>query len=420
LLACINIIGGLIFGYNTGVVAVALPIYTKEVQPLSSGMQGVFTATILIGAMIGSLGGGWYCDKFGRKISVITMGVIGSFCPIAVAVSPNLALMMVSRGILGLSVGLATVACPTYVSENAPESKKGTLGTLFQLAITFGIVVSYLVPLPFNNVHKAYRYMFGIGSIFGTISLLLGIVMPESQTFLSKKSREYDSLLNAKRVSIQQSQGTASLFSGRARKSFLIGELLAVAQQFTGINAFMYYAPAIFQEAGIQNANIPTIGLGAFNFVTTFISTFLVDRLGRRPLLLFGTAVMAVSCILLAVTYQFVEGSTRGVLAIVFLLAFILGFETGEGPLFWVVCAEMFDPEVKGTALSGLNASTWTFNLILTLAFLPLKEAIGQSAVFWLFGAVGTVCVIIMWFVLPETKRRMEGIDPEVRNVAQW
>jgi len=187
----------------------------------------------------------------------------------------------------------------------------------------------------------------------------------------------------------------------------MIGELLAIAQQLTGINAFMYYAPFIFESAGLNNPIIPTIGLGAWNFVTTFVSTFLVDYLGRRPLLLFGTATMAVSCVGLALTYQLLSGTALGVLAIVLLLVFIAGFEAGEGPLFWVVCTEMFHPDDQGRGLSVLNASTWTFNLILTFGFLPLKELIGSAGVFWIFGGIGVVCVALMIAYLPETKRKV-------------
>jgi len=403
-LATINILGGLIFGYNTGVVAGALPLVT-DVFPMSSTVQGVFTASILIGAMLGSLFGGTFCDYFGRKIAIITVGVFGTVGPIATALSPNLPLLMVSRGILGISVGLATVACPTYVSENAKEENKGTLGTFLQLAITFGIFLSYVVALPFTkDVPHAFRWMFAIGVVPGLVTLFAGLFMPESSTWLQRKSNEYDRLVPSSNGSIQRIVDIAPVTQ---RKAYFIGELLAVAQQLTGINAFMYYAPAIFKSAGLTNQIIPTIGLGAFNFVTTFISTFLVDRLGRRPLLLTGTGIMAVSCVGLALTYQLLSKTAKGVLAIVLLLAFVAGFETGEGPLFWVVCTEMFKQEDRGRGLSVLNASTWIFNLVLTFAFLPLSDTIGLVGVFSIFGGIGVVCVILMWFNLPETRRTM-------------
>jgi SP family arabinose:H+ symporter-like MFS transporter len=371
---------------------------------MSSFVQGLFTSSILVGTLLGSLAGGAFTDRFGRKVAIITVGVIGTIFPIGIALAPTLVLMMVARGFLGISVGLATVACPTYVSENARDENKGTLGTLLQLAITFGIFLSYLVALPFKDVEHGFRWMFGIGVVPGAFTLLIGIFMPESMIWVRRQSfhpGEHDRLIAQGKGSIQKIEGVAPV---TVKKAYFVGELLAVAQQLTGINAFMYYAPSIFATAGLKNAMIPTVGLGLWNFVTTFIATFFVDRAGRRPLLLFGTSLMAVSCVGLALVYELVDGSAKGPLAIVLLLLFIAGFETGEGPLFWVVATELFSAREKGRALSILTGSTGVYNLILSFGFLPLSEAIGQAAVFWIFGGVGVVCVLLMVFYLPETK----------------
>jgi len=381
---------------------VTLKLLNKDF-PMTDFMQGVFTAALLIGASVGSLFGGAYCDTFGRKIGIISVGAISTVGAIATALSNKLFLMMISRGVLGLAVGLATVVSPTYVSENAEDAKKGVLGTFFQLAITFGIFLSYLVALPFDN----YKYMFGLAIVPGIICLIVGIVMPESPFWLARKSAERTPLIgSAKLLQPREDASYFDLFRPPHFKPFLIGLLLAVAQQLTGINAFMYYAPAIFSAANVKNDVAPTIGLGAWNFVTTFISTFLVDRLGRRPLLLVGTLIMTVSNLSLAIFNLALAGdkSALGALSIVFLLIFVLGFETGEGPLFWVVCAELFRPEIKGAGLSTLNALTWIFNLMLTLGFLPAQTALGQSGVFFIFGGTGLFCLILMYFILPETR----------------
>jgi len=416
LLASINILGGLIFGYNTGIVAAALPLIGKVFTNVgdSTYLQGVFSASILFGAMMGSLGGGPYCDRLGRKITIITLGVFATVGPIATALSPTLVIMLISRVVCGVGVGLATAVCPTYVSENAPPEKKGTLGTFFQLAITFGIFLSYLVGL-LKNIDKIYRLMFGLGAVPGGLILIAGLIMGESGPWLSRRVTERDPLLSRQIQSPRRHHGGVwDLFFGHARKSFAIGMLLAIAQQLTGINAVMYYAPSIFKSAGLENPIIPTIGVGLWNFITTFISTFLVDRLGRRPLLLAGTLAMALSTVVLAITFSFIHGTALAVLSIVFLLAFVAGFETGEGPLFWVVCIELFDDDVRGSALSFLNATTWIFNLILTFAFLPLLGVIGQGGVFWIFSGVGIVSVVLMYFVLPETKREQVLVDEYV------
>jgi len=357
---------------------------------------------------MGSLFGGAYNDYFGRKIAIITVAVFGTAGPIFSAVAPDAATLYISRAILGVAVGLATVACPTYVSENARQENKGALGTLFQLAITFGIFVSYLMALPFAGMEPelAYKWMFGIGAGPAFFLLWFGIFMPESEYWKGVKRHEHDSLLPNKRGSIQHQPSFADLLRPPARKSLFVGILLAVAQQLTGINAFMFYAPAIFTAAKFPETTWPMIGMGFWNFLTTLIATFLVDRLGRRPLLVVGTAIMTVGCFGLALTYTLVHSAVvLGVLAIIFLFAFILGFEIGEGPLFWVVCVELFEPELRGPALSMLNTSVWIFNIMLTFAFLPLSELITEQGVFFVFGGIGAVCVSLMYFVLPETKR---------------
>lgn len=417
LLASVNALGGLLFGFNSGVVAVALPKVVDH-WPMSNTMQGLFTASVLIGAALGSLGGGWFCDKFGRKISLITVGLFGTAGAACTAFAPNLALMMVSRGVVGVGVGLSTCACPTYVSENAPAHLKGSLGTMFQLAITFGIFVSYLVALPFDSKDtgfQGFRIMFLLGVIPGVLLLIQAFMMPESAHWIALKKRDPLLVNNNEPATGQRKFGRDATYlpTGRA---YLVGELVAVAQQLTGINAFMFYGPDIFKSAGVNQAVVATIGIGAWNFVTTFISTFLVDRLGRRPLLLSGTFAMAVSTVGLALVNQLVHTtSVKGALSIVLLFVFIAGFELGEGPLFWVVCTELFDDEEKSRALSRLNVSVWIFNLMLTFGFLPVKDAIGQAGVFWIFGGVGVVCVTLMYFFLPETKR-VEIMDEATRK----
>jgi len=291
---------------------------------------------------------------------------------------------------------------PTYVSENAPEHKKGSLGTFFQLAITFGMFLSFLVVLPFKNVPHSFRYLFGLGIIPSLLMLVVGIMMPESPAWKSNNSEKQPLIGSKPQV---QAKGVGYMLANPStRRVFLIGFLLAVTQQLTGINALMYYAGDIFTSAGIKNSIIPTIGLGLWNFITTLVSTFLVDRLGRRPLLILGTSIMVASTILVALSSQFLHGTIVGIALVVLLLVFVLGFETGEGPLFWVVATELFPPEVQGIGFSLLNLSTWIFNIMLTLGFPPVKAAIGQSGVFWIFSAVGVVCLALMILFLPETK----------------
>jgi len=422
LLAGVNLMGGCIFGYNTGVIAGIVGdkgiFNTLGGQwTLSETMTGIVTASILIGALFGSMIGGPIADKFGRKAALLVLSLVVIISAPLLAIADSLTHVIIARGCLGLGVGMAGVVCTMYVSETAPVERKGSLGILFQLAICIGIFIGYVSNYALLNVDNNWRFMFLLGATPAIILAIIGVLIPESPVWMKSNyegSDERASLVRTNEYGTKHSLGKTTEISrplsGCQRlglfirsKALGIGLVLAVAQQLTGVNAFFFYAGNIFSSAGITNATYPTMGLGAWNVLSTCVAVPLVDRFGRRPLLIVGTSIMTVACFGLGLSYQFLSGSALGACAIVLLLTFVLAFEIGDGPLFWIVAHELFTPETKTIGASTLNAAQWLFNIMLTLGFPIVKREIDQ-VVFYIFGALGALCTIAMVMFLPETR----------------
>jgi len=404
MLGSVNMLGGFIFGYNTGIIAGASKLIneTSSEFRMDTNQQGIVTSSILIGALVGSIIGGPLADKFGRKAGVIVLSIISVVLAPLLAIAINLKYLIVIRTFLGLGVGMTGIICPMYVAENAPPERRGPLGILFQLAITIGIFIAYCVNAALQNVHHGWRIMFGLGAIPAVALLVLGFVIPESFVWQAKRSgaAEHSSLL---RVNENPRPLRARIWMFLRSRALFIGLVLAVAQQLTGINAFMFYAPTIFSTAGISNSIVPTIGLGAWNVVSTIIAIPLVNRYGRRPLLIVGTSIMTVACIALGLSYKYANGTMLSVLTIALLLVFVLAFEIGDGPLFWMVAHELFTPEIKTVGASTLNAAQWIFNILLSFGFPSFQDKLHEY-VFFIFGILGAICTGLLILFLPETR----------------
>ncbi|KAF2072894.1 hypothetical protein CYY_005789 [Polysphondylium violaceum] len=414
-LTLVNICGGLTFGYNTGVIAGVLNL--DQWKSESEVDRGLLTCSILIGAMFGSIIGGIVIERLGRKLPILFVAVLTIIGALGSSFVPPLWPLLIFRVILGLGVGICGVVCPTYVSEMATPEKKGSLGTLFQIAITVGIFVSDVLGFAFKSAIYNYRWMFGFGAIPGALLLITYFFVPESSKWIQKKSQQRNSFLLVNSKNSRNEMGLKVLLSKSiGRFSLFIGVVLAINNQLTGINAFMFFSPSIFESAGITNGNSPmiaTIFLVGWNVITTLISTFLIDRIGRRKLMLIGTLVMSTSCIILAILNLLIKGTALGVMSIILLFIFIAGFEASAGPLFWILVIEIFPVEMREIGSSILNAIQWIFNITLSFSFLSLVSLIGQSAIFFIFGGFGVLCLIFMYIYLPETKQDDDDDDDD-------
>ncbi|MDQ3943340.1 MAG: sugar porter family MFS transporter [Actinomycetota bacterium] len=442
LAAAIAATGGLLFGYDTGVISGALLFIRQDFAPLSPFMEGIIVSTLLVGAVVGALSAGPFSDRFGRRPTALLAAVIFALGALAVAFAPSVAFIVLGRFLLGLGVGLASMIVPLYIAEIAPAARRGALVSLNQLMITIGILLSYIVGVIFTPI-EGWRYMFGVALI---PALVLGIGMfrlPESPRWLfnvgqTEKSRavlglsrsqeevelEFREMEEIRRVEEEQEDkvGYAELLSPYVRPALIIGLGLAIFQQITGINTVIYYAPTILQGVGFSEGGAiaaTALGVGVVNVGFTILAVYIIDRVGRRPLLIVGLIGMTVSLALLGVVFATGgAGGAAGLLATVCLGLYIASFAISLGPVFWLMISEIYPLNIRGKAMSVASFANWGSNFLVALTFPVLLATLGGAGSFWLFAALGIVAWFFVYFRVPETKgRTLEEIEAEFRGV---
>jgi SP family galactose:H+ symporter-like MFS transporter len=438
--ATITATGGLLFGYDTGVISGALLFIKQDFSPLSPFLQGIIVSFLLVGAVVGALSGGPLSDRIGRRPTALLAAIIFGTGALAVALAPTVSFIIFGRFLLGLGVGLASMIVPLYIAEIAPADRRGALVSLNQLMITIGILLSYIVGVIFTPV-EGWRYMFGVALI---PALILGIGMftlPESPRWLfehgrlekaravlarSRSPEEIDKELQEMEEikALEQEQAGVSyreLLAPFVRPALIIGIGLAIFQQITGINTVIYYAPTILQGVGFSEGGAiaaTAVGVGLVNVGFTILAVRIIDRAGRRPLLIIGLIGMIVSLALLGLVFAI--GSTSGaagLLATVCLGLYIASFAISLGPVFWLMISEIYPLRIRGTAMSVASIANWGSNWIVALTFPVLLATLGGAGSFWLFAALGIVAWLFVYFRVPETKgRTLEEIEASFRG----
>ncbi|QLY34830.1 sugar porter family MFS transporter [Nocardia huaxiensis] len=411
--AGIATLASFLFGYYSAVVAGA-QLFIKDDLHLGTVQQGAVVSVLLAGAAVGGLCAGRLGDRFGRRSALLLAAVLFIAGGVLAVATPGFGILLAGRIVQGLGIGLSSVIVPLYLSEIAPAELRGRLVTINQLMLTVGIMAAYVVNLAFA-AQGDWRWMFGVGLI-PSVLLLVGIArLPESPVWLEGRGR----LASARRVLAQvygehtadihlsrlqharraapASTGLRGLTSRAVRPALLIGVVLAVLQQFVGINAVIYYAPTIMQHTGLDTSNaiLYSLAIGVLNVVMTLVSIRLIDRWGRRPLLLTSLSGMAVALVILGATFVW-QVPAASVIALICLLAFIAFFAIGMGPVFWLLLAEIFPPAERGTGAAVSATSNWIANIVVSQLFLSLVAGLGQGPTFWLFAAV---CVLGLIFV---------------------
>jgi len=425
-------LGGLLFGYDTGVISGAL-IFIKSQFHLSVFHQELVVSVVLIGAAAGALSGGRLADAFGRRFMLLVTAVIFVFGAIVCATAPTLGVLVGGRLIVGLGIGLSCNTVPVYISEVSPAEARGWQVSLFQLAITVGILAAYVVDYGFA-AEGAWRWMLGLAVVPGAILGLGMLGMPETPRWLAKHGQA-----DAARKVLERIRGTqdvnlefgeihetlsradesghfSDLMAASVRPALIIGIGLAIAQQITGINTVIYYAPTIIQSAGIPSASgaiLATAGIGVVNVLMTILAMWLIDRVGRRPLLLTGIAGMTVSLGVLGFVFRTHEPSTSlGWLATIILMAYVASFAISLGPIFWLLIAEIYPLKIRGIAEGTAAGTNWAANLLVSITFLSLVQALGPSWTFWLYGLLAVASFVFAYALVPETKgRTLEEIE---------
>lgn len=430
-------LGGLLFGYDTGVISGALLFIHKDI-PLNDLLEGMVVSMLLLGAIFGSAVSGTLSDKWGRRPVVFVLSIIFIVGSLASAFSVNVTMLIISRIILGLAVGGASVLVPVYLSEMAPTKIRGALGTLNNLMIVVGVLVAYLVNYLFAPI-EGWRWMIGLASV--PSALLLGglVFMPESPRWLVKRGRDHEAWevlkLTHEENEIEDefkeiknadegNETTFSLLKAKwVRPMLIVGIGLAVFQQAAGINTVVYYAPKIFTEAGLsESASIlGTVGIGIVNVIMCIISMFLIDRIGRKILLIAGSIGITLSLLALSITLLSLGLSTQTAwLTVVLLGVYIVFFQGTWGPVVWVLIPELFPSTARGAATGIATLCLSATNLIVSLVFPTLLSALGIAWVFMIFVVICILSFFFALFKVPETKgRSLEEIEQKLRRRAR-
>jgi SP family galactose:H+ symporter-like MFS transporter len=433
--ATLSALGGLLFGYDTGVISGAI-LFIRQDFALSDFTVGLAVSAVLIGAVIGAVIGGDVSDHFGRRKVIIAAAIIFALGAVGTAAVPDVNLLILGRIAVGIAIGIASEVTPLYISEMSPSRMRGSLVSLNQLAITIGIVVSYLVDFSLS-AFQGWRYMLGLAAIPAVILGVGMLPLPDTPRWLINHNEPDNARKVLKRIrgkddvedevkEIQDSLkkqrgGRAELFNPMVKPALIIGVSLAIFQQVTGINTVIYYAPTIFQFAGITSASsaiLATVAVGVVNVIMTIVAIMLLDRLGRRPLLLIGLAGMTFSLGLLGAVF-FLPSllSSLGDLAVIGLMLYVASFAIGLGPVFWLLISEIYPLRVRGLAMSIASEANWGSNLIIALTFLTLVQVLGRSGTFWLYALVGVGAWIFAFLLVPETKgKTLEEIEEHWRK----
>jgi sugar porter (SP) family MFS transporter len=419
-------LGGLLFGYDTGVIGGALPLMAKDFGWSSPFQRGVITSSLLLGAAVGALLAGRLTDRLGRRRMILgtaatfVVGIAGA------SLAPGPVVLVAFRVVIGMAVGAASVTVPLYIGEVAPPETRGGLVSLNQLAITVGILSSELVSY-FLTSSGHWRWMVAL-AVIPSVVLGLGMLMqPESPAWLVEQGRDEDAraiLRHARgrgwdvdaevgefRHVAEQRVGTRALADKAIRPALVVGVVLAIIQQVTGINTVIYYAPTLLESAGLgSHAAIGgTVIIGAINVILTVVAIRLLDRTGRRPLLLWGTLGMAVGLAVLGGTYigQPSNLSTgHAVVALAALCLYVGSFAIGLGPVFWLLISEIYPLRFRGSAMSLAGIANWLANFVVAISYLSILAWIGETATFWTYAGISLVSYVFMRVRVPETKGR--------------
>jgi sugar porter (SP) family MFS transporter len=423
-------LGGMLFGYDIGVISGAI-LFVKRAFGLSPILEEVVVSSVLLGSLLGAMAGGVLADRQGRRRLLIATAVVFGVGAVGAAVAPGTAWLVAARIVAGLAIGVASFVAPLYISEIAPVKARGKLVSVNQLAITVGIVVAYLVDFALADF-GAWRWMFA-GAAVPAVAFGVGLLfIPDSPRWLASRGHmdraravldrirepgQADGEMADIQHGLSQQKGDWSeLLAPTLRPAMIVGVGLALAQQVTGINTVIYYAPTIFRFAGLSSASVAIlagVGVGAVNVAMTVVAMQLIDRVGRRPLLLVSLAGMAISLGVLGLAFALPRfAASLGWIAVGSLTLYVGAYAVGLGPVFWLVLSEIYPLRIRGRAMSVGTVVNWGGNGVVALTFLTLTDGLGKAGTFWLFAAVSVGAWLFAYFMVPETKgKTLEQIE---------
>ena len=420
---------GLLFGFDIAVINGAL-LFLKRQFGLDEVATGIAASALLAGCVLGAAIGGWLSDRFGRKRILLYSAALFALSSIGAALPRNLPEFVAARFAGGIAIGIASLLAPLYIAEVSPAAIRGRLVSLNQMAIVTGILLSYLVNWGFSfQVENGWRWMFAFAAI-PSLAFFAGMFfVPESPRWLVEMGREPEALRTLERVGngdassqldrirqaiAEESGRLGDLFAPGMRRALLIGVVLAVVQQWTGVNTVLFYGSMILNERVGQQSATSAIGanvlLGGVNFLTTIVALWLIDKVGRKALLIFSSGTMGVCLVCLGLAFR--TPSPSPVLVISAMIGCTASFAVGLGPGVWVVMSEIFPTRIRGRAMSVCTVTLWVACSVLTMTFPSIANAIGPTRTFWLYAGICAFTAAFVWLITPETSgKSLEDIE---------
>jgi major inositol transporter-like SP family MFS transporter len=444
-LTIISTLGGLLFGYDTGVISGAL-LYMRDDLAMSTGEEAWVVSSLLFpGAAFGALLGGRIADWLGRKNSLIVCAVIFLVGALGCALAPSVALMVIARILLGFGVGAAAVACPLYLAEMAPAERRGRMVTINELMIVTGQMLAFainaLLAVTIEDTH-VWRIMLGVAAVPAVVLLIGMFLLPESPRWFGARGRidEARGVLTLSRtpdqvevevadiVATAKAEGDSRNHAWHAlrdnrwmRRLLWIGFGLAAVQQATGINTVNYYAPSILTQSGLgdQAALIATIGVGVTSVVMTIVGIWLLGFVPRRRMLLIGFGGVVGSQLLLAFLFTLPQSDAASYTILAGMMLFVAFVQAFIGTGVWLMLSEIFPLAIRGLAMGLAVFVLWTVNAFISFVFPQVVEGIGSTPTFLLFAAINAVSLFFVWRAVPETKgRSLERLEEDFRTQA--
>jgi SP family xylose:H+ symportor-like MFS transporter len=439
MLSAVAALGGLLFGYDTAVIAGAIGFLRSHFS-LDAAATGWAASCALLGCLIGAGIAGFTADRIGRKKALLLAAVLYTVSGVWSALPSTITEFSFARILGGIGIGTASVVCPLYIAEISPAGRRGRLVTFNQLAIVIGILVVYFVNYFIAglgdeqwNAAIGWRWMFGSAAAPAAVFFFLTLLIPESPRWLAERGRNDEARRTLSRVGgiakadaellaitdalREEPVSSAGLLKPGLRRAFLIGGVLAGLQQITGMNVFMYYAPEILKQlgSGTDTALLQTISLGGMNLLFTLIALRIVDRFGRRPLLITGAAGMALS---LAGLGFAAYNNILEAWVLVFVLGFVAFFAMSLGPVVWLIIAEIFPTRIRGRGMAIATLILWSVNYVVSQTFPVINEnpwlvaAFRHAFPFLLYGFFCILTILFVWLVVPETRgKSLEEIE---------
>lgn len=414
-------LGGFLFGYDTGIISGAL-MFIQQTYSASTLAQEMIVSSVVFGALLGALSSGKLSDIFGSQRMLLYMAVTFIIGTLLSTLAPTITTLIIGRLVIGIAIGITSYAAPLFISEMAPANKRGSLVLLNGIMITGGEALAFLVDYMLVPT-QSWRLMFATGLIPALLLFIGMLLLPPSPRWMAvnghvDKAKEILSLIRhpsqikdelheiLQHAKLPKSHWTA-LFSKSFKPVLIVGLGLGVLQQMIGINTVMYYGPTIFKSAGFESESaqiLATFSMGIMNTLMSILAVLIVDKVGRRRLLLSGITIAGVSLSLVGYLFSNALSSNIQVWAtFIFMLLYIAGYSLSLGSLFWLIISEIYPLNIRGFAMSLASAAQWAASFVITLTFLSILDTIGPVYTFWMYGAMCIISFIFCYFLVPET-----------------